>query len=155
MSEYEKRTVSREVEPVEEFTDVRKWLAAVILLADRGHIPNFQLGGDEDSQSFARDVRRLNRRHWSPGQVPRVPRRPPDYASPPRLAVIHLPQPRESRARPRGRRFRRVRRASSSSRGSPDDEPEPAGGGLQRLQRLRLIAPDLFRRDVDAWLGEA
>jgi hypothetical protein len=58
-----------------------------------------------------------------------------------------------SGARPRGRR--RATRAAAS-RGSPDDDdPAPGGAGLQRRQRLRVVAPDPFRRDVDAWLGPA
>lgn len=69
--------------------------------------------------------------------------------------IVHVPRHRVSRPQPRGRRFRRVRRVSASSRGSPDDDPEPAGGGLQRLQRLRVISPAEFRQAVDRTLGAA
>jgi hypothetical protein len=52
-----------------------------------------------------------------------------------------------SRARPRGRRA-----TVRASRAGPSDDDEPGGAGLPRL---RVITPDRFRRDVDAWLGAA
>jgi hypothetical protein len=68
-----------------------------------------------------------------------------------RSPVIHVMERRESSPRPRGHRFRRVRRVSSSSRGDPDDD-EPGGAGLPEL---RVIDPAEFRRAVDRALGEA
>jgi hypothetical protein len=55
--------------------DVRGWMAAVILLAKQGQLPNVRIGDDESSQRFAGEVRRLNT-DWMPGQVPCLPPRP-------------------------------------------------------------------------------
>lgn len=68
-----------------------------------------------------------------------------------RAPVVHAPAHLQNRAR--GLRTRRVHRVSSSSRSDDPHDPAPARGGLQRLQRLRVVAPDCFRRDVAAWLG--
>ena len=54
-----------------------------------------------------------------------------------RAPAIHTPQRRENAGRQGGRRTRRVRRASSSSRGDPDDDPAPGRAGLPRTSRNR------------------
>jgi hypothetical protein len=54
-----------------------QWIAELILLKDAGHC-NGHVGDDEESQEFARKVRDLNP-DWQPGEVPKVPERPPEH----------------------------------------------------------------------------
>ena len=63
-----------------------------------------------------------------------------------RAPAIHTPQRRENAGRQGGRRTRRVRRASSSSRGDPDDDPAPGRAGLPELRVI--AADDLFTQRV-------
>jgi len=106
---------------VEVFTDLRAWMAAIVLLQDRGQPMNVTFGDDEDSQRFVRDARRFNR-GWKPGVPVRAPRPVP-------ASVIHVPEWSEPLTRPREQRSRRVRRSSGSrgdpSRRSEDSEPPP------------------------------
>lgn len=51
------------------------------------------------------------------------------------------------------RRVRRRASRSGSSRGSPDDEPDPALAG--QPEPLQVVPIGLFRTDVDRWLGAA
>ena len=130
---------------VETFTDVRAFMAALVLLKDEGHCENVEFGEDEDSQQFVADVREQNP-DWTPGQPPRVPPRRPElsrFRLSQRQPVIHVPAQQENATRPRERR---ARGSSTSSRGSPDDsEPEPP---------LRVVPLARFRRDVRLALEE-
>jgi hypothetical protein len=127
--------------PGEVFTDVREYMAALVLLNDQGHAPNVTVGDDEDSQQFVTEVRRLNR-DWQPGGIPRV--RNPQRSSQPRLLQPIVSERREPMARPRERRA--TTRRSASSRGDPDPEPPPP---------LRVIPPAAFRRELRRALGDA
>jgi hypothetical protein len=103
----------------------------MILLKDRGHHPDVQIGEDEDTQELAVQVRRSNP-NWKPGQAVRLPDPPAVVHGPPLPAPVvrTMGGPVAPTTRPRERRARRV---SGSSRGSPDDEPEPGGAGRHRL----------------------
>jgi hypothetical protein len=93
--------------PGEVFTDVREYMAALVLLNDQGHAPNVTVGDDEDSQQFVTEVRRLNR-DWQPGGIPRV--RNPQRSSQPRLLQPIVSERREPMGGPASDGRRRAAR---------------------------------------------
>jgi hypothetical protein len=114
----------REVALGEVFTDVREWMAALVLLRDHGRAPNVSPGDDNPSRRFVKDVRRLNR-GWEPGEIPRVPSR-----QRPRMpqSIVHAPERRENVARPRERRpatRRQARAPTSDDPSPPESDPAP------------------------------
>jgi hypothetical protein len=103
----------------EVFTDLRGWMAQLVVLKDQGHLPNVTFGDDEDSRRFVQDVRRLNQ-GWKLGQIAKVPT--PMVRALPRAQELaaRAPSPRPREHAPRSRRTRTTR----ASRDGPD-EPEP------------------------------
>jgi hypothetical protein len=137
-----------DAETGEVFTNVREWMAAVILLTKQGHLPNVQIGDDEDSQQFAAGVVEQNP-DWEPGQVPVVPPpaevfQRPIVSSPLRRdPIVYVPARFMSSGRPRGHRSRS--RTAQASRDGPEGDPDP--------DSLAEIPPAEFWRAVDAWQG--
>jgi hypothetical protein len=105
------------------FTDVRGWMAQLVVLKDAGNLPNVTFGDDDDSRRFVQGVRRLNR-GWKLGQVARLP-----------VQVAQSFHPGENRPREHRPRRRRVARCTAPTRGDPS-EPDDL---------------DLFQAELDAW----
>ena len=96
--------------------DLLGFQAALVLLQDGGHVDNVEFGEDVDTQTFVRQVRRLNPQ-WLPGMRPNVPRRWP---------VIHVPtRPRSQGRSPRSRRVRGTQRARAPARSTDAGDGEP------------------------------
>jgi hypothetical protein len=112
----------------EVFTNVREWMATVILLAKQGHSPDVPIGDDEDSQQFAAAVVEQNP-DWKPGQVPVVPPpaevfQLPVMSSPLRRdSIVYVPARFMSSGRPRRHRSRS--RTAQASRDGPEGDPDP------------------------------
>jgi hypothetical protein len=102
----------------EVFTDLRAWMAQLVVLKDQGHLPNVSFGDDDDSRRFVKNVRHLNR-GWKLGQTAKVPTTP----------IVRALAPRRSSSRERRPSVsRRVARSSVGSRGDPppgESDPEP------------------------------
>jgi hypothetical protein len=133
----------------EVFTDMRGWMAQLVVLKDQGHLPDLKFGDDDESRQFVQDVRRLNR-GWNLGQIAKVPT--PMGAQ--QRVVRAAPRPREHAPR-----SRRARSTSRASRDGPD-EPAPARGRpLTPLQTALLpfgvameLAVELDARALDSFL---
>jgi hypothetical protein len=127
--------VDTEPKPGEVFTDLREWMAAMVLLHDRGLAENLTLGDDEDSRRFVAEVRRRNK-DWEPGLIPVVP--PRRAAS---LRPQAMPQPQPRAAVPRARERRATGSRARLTRAGPDDDPdlertcEVCGGTLAGKRR--------------------
>lgn len=106
---------------------VDEMFAELLLLGDAG-IADVKPGDDPESQQFAADIRRLNRR-WKPGTIPhtRMALRGQAQISTRRHAV---PQPRRREARGT-RRVRTAGRLRSASKSPPGETDPPS-----RLRRL-------------------
>jgi hypothetical protein len=138
----------------EVFTDLRGWMAQLVVLKDQGHLPNVTFGDDDDSRQFVQDVRRLNR-SWKLGQIAKVP----TPTSTHQLDVRSAPRPREHAPR-----VRRTRTTPRASRDGPD-EPEPGLARLVDLTRLQAallpfvcsmeLAGDLDERELEAFISIA
>jgi hypothetical protein len=137
----------RELEPGEPLPDLAAWMATTLLLGDRGY-NDCKPGEDEESQSFAEEVRKANP-DWEPGQLPAVPiRRFRDGESKPSVVapVVRAAAPRSvsPRTRSRERRPGGPRRvARSGSRGDPhqaDDDPSPLARDFRPEQGLTAVA---------------
>jgi hypothetical protein len=103
-------------------------IAEIMLLTDAGYAKG-EVGDDDESQEFARDVRRLNR-NWRPGQIPRVPA---GYQN--GIAWRQSPGRERRPAPPRAQRgraprsaTRRTRRAGVSRDGPASPSPDVVQG---------------------------
>jgi hypothetical protein len=120
----------------EVFTDLSEYMAALVLLSDRGEITNATFGGDDDTRRFVRKVRRLNK-GWRPGTIPLLAR--------PRAPLVR--QPPLTASRPRERQAGRAR----STRAGPDDDPhlerrcEACGASLAGKRRHAKTCSDRCR----------
>jgi hypothetical protein len=154
MSEQDQLADATPAGSAEVFTDLRGWMAQLVVLKDQGHLPNVTFGDDEDSRHFVQDVRRLNR-DWKLGQIAKVPTPMVRVLPHAQELVARAPSPRQREHAPRSRRTRTAR----ASRDGPD-EPEPARGRpLTALQTALLpfgaamaLAGELDERELTAFL---
>jgi hypothetical protein len=122
---------------VELFTDLRAWMAALVLLNDQGHLDNVTFGDDEDSQRLVRDAGRFHQ-GWQPGSPVRVPRRAP---------ISHVPECSELATKGREQRPRRVRRSTGAKAHGPDEgRPRPRLTAALRKELRREISQAVAAR---------
>jgi hypothetical protein len=119
--------------------DPRGFMAALVLLKDKGHCPNVTFGDDEDSQHFVRGVREANQ-GWEPGRRPTVPVVVTQVTTAPVVATAAS----VAAARPRERRARRAT-GSRASPSDPSDEPPD----LEHRRPLPAFARAYLRAEAD------
>jgi hypothetical protein len=119
-----------ELNSPEVFTDLRAHMAQLVVLKDRGLLPNVSFGDDEGTRRFVRDVRHLNRR-WALGRIAKVP-------GARRIGKVPPAPIARGRGGRRAYRRRSVRATPRRARspGSRSDDPDPEPLARQRCQAI-------------------